>query len=94
MRALSEEHMEQHYREDREKNRLSMQEFAGRPPKNYDVLIMSTQDIAFLKTRGVKIDAGIEHDSCIEYNPVSEKEQHLELPRSIWRKILERAWNH
>ena len=87
LRALSEEHMEQHLREDREAQKRAVAlEYIG-PKKNYDVLNLTLVDIGFLKTRGIAIDDGVELDLSIEPKPTTG-----EFPQRKWAAVLEKAW--
>ncbi len=88
MRSLSEMHTDQHYREDRAAGARSTAIVLGLPIKDYGVLKMTTQDMAFLKTRHIKIDDKIEHDECLEPKPTT-----AELSQRQWARVLERTWN-
>jgi hypothetical protein len=87
IRALSEEHIDQHIREDHEAQKRAVAlEYVG-PRKNYNILNVTLTDIGFLKTRGVAIDSGVELDLSIEPKPTTE-----ELPQRKWAAALGRAW--
>ena len=87
MRSLSEMHTDQHYREDRASGEKCTAIVLGMPLKNYNVLKMSTQDMAFLRTRHIKIDDKIEHDECMDPKPTT-----AELGQRQWARVLDRAW--
>src|ERR1700693_1794569 len=82
LRSFSEDHIEQHIREDRENNVQTAAISLFRGPKNYNVLNLTGQDIAFLKTRGVAIDDKVQYDPCLEEKPVSDTVAERELSRS------------
>lgn len=87
LQLLSEEHMDQHRREDREMQNQAVTalEYVG-PRKDYDILNLTAKDIGFLKTRGIAIDKNIEWDLSIEPKPTTE-----ELSQNKWAHILDRA---
>lgn len=85
--------MLQHTREDRENNVQTMAISLFRGPRDYNVLKLTGQDIAFLKTRGIAVDDKIQYDPCIEDRPVSDSLAEKELSRSAWAKILNRVWS-
>lgn len=87
LRSLVEEHMAQHTREDRQQVQQSTAIALFRPPVDYNTLKVTSRDLGFLKTRGIKIDEKIELDLSIEPKPTKE-----ELPVRIWAEVLERAW--
>jgi hypothetical protein len=87
MRALAEEHLAQHAREDREENLRKTAITLYRPLKDYNTLNVTARDIGFLKTRGVSLDDKIELDLSIEPRPSTNF-----LSRRLWTEILEAAW--
>lgn len=87
LHLLTEEHMYQHDREDRESRRNKAIEYTG-PKKDYNILKMTLQDIGFLKTRGIKLDDQIEIDLSLDSKPTSDK-----LSPKIWAKILDTSIN-
>jgi hypothetical protein len=88
LRALTDEHVQQHIREDRESQQTRDQaiEYIG-PRRDYDVLILSPSDLCFLKTRGIAVDDKIEIDYAYEPKPSGNSE----LGQKLWAKILDRA---
>jgi hypothetical protein len=89
LRALTDEHIAQHIREDREiqQARNMAIEYIG-PRRDYDVLSLSQADVCFLKTRGIAIDDKIEIDYAYEPKPSGNSE----LGQGLWAKTLNRAW--
>lgn len=89
-RAFSEDHMAQHVREDRQlgQQATAISLFRG-TPKNYNILILSASDIAFLRTRLITIDDNIECDWSAEPKPTND-----ELKQGEWKEILRRAWKN
>jgi len=90
LRALTEEHISQHIREDREnqKAREAAIEYVG-PTRDYDVLDLSPEDVCFLKTRGIAIDDKIEINYAHEPKPSKDSK----LGQTLWARILDRAWS-
>jgi hypothetical protein len=67
MKALRDQHIAQHMRQDREVQIKKVEEVKALPEakpelpvvfveRDYDILLMTRADLAFLKTRGVKVD--------------------------------------
>jgi hypothetical protein len=92
---LIEEHLYVHSQQDREDELKRRQEEVEnltkelasiQPNKNDNLLVLTAQDIAFLKTRHIKIDEDIEFDPCLELKPSKGF-----LPQALWKKILEAA---
>lgn len=85
LRTLSEEHIYQHMREDRERGEITKSIILFRPP-DYDILQVTATDIGFLKARGIALDDKIVIDRSIIPQPSK-----TELRQSAWAKILDRA---
>jgi hypothetical protein len=60
LRVLSEQHMDQHYREDRDKRQDTEDTSSIESDKDYSVLNITAQDVGFLRTRHIKIDDDME----------------------------------
>jgi hypothetical protein len=86
LRALVEEHMSQHFREDREQIQQTTALALFRPPQDYNVLKLTAHDMGFLKTRGIQVD---ESDWDLS---ADEKPSKTKLSQSLWASILEKAW--
>lgn len=90
LRALAEEHIYQHMREDRlaSDSPAVKSTVLFRPP-DYNTLRLAAADIGFLKTRGVALDDKIVLDPSIKNRPTNES-----LKQSLWVQILDRAWGN
>lgn len=102
MRLLSEEHILQHMREDRESPTLGQitqkinEEVKAKSDalaiveeKDYNILKLTAVDIGFLKTRLIKIDDQIEYDPAQDPRPTND-----ELNQWLWRRILDKVWDN
>jgi hypothetical protein len=90
LRALTDEHVAQHVREDRENQHIRDQaiEYIG-PRRNHNILELTLADIGFLKTRGIALDDKIELDLAHDPKPSSS----IGLGQRQWARILDRAWS-
>lgn len=85
-KSLSEGHLYDHEKENRE-NMVKFQEaLKAAPPRDYNKLKIAYSDLTFLKTRGIKIDDDIEYDPTVKYEPYEGPG----MSQRLWRQILEK----